>query len=334
MQLHGVHHVTAVTARVKDNVEFYAGTLGIRLVKKTVNQDDVSAYHLFYADKKGSPGTDMTFFDWEQMDANRRGADSISTTMFRVNGKAALEYWTDRFTGLAVKHSPLETVAGCAMLRFEDPENQRLALVDDGGAPFDGEPWDGSEVPVAHAIRGLYGVQLTVPQLSQIEPILMKVLDFKSVASKSDQPAETPGTLPHAVPAGMPAAGSGETPVVFGMDGGGPGKEVHVIEKRQAAARLGYGGVHHVAFRLRDDAEQVAWEQRLNSMGVGNSGIIDRFYFKSLYFRISNGILFELATDGPGFATDEPVEMLGKRLALPPFLEPRRKEIEARLKPI
>jgi len=308
--------VTAVTATAKANVEFYAETLGMRLVKKTVNQDDVSAYHLFYADKNGSPGSDMTFFDWAQIDANRRGSDSISTSMFRVNGSAALEYWADRFMGLAVRHSPVETVAGRAMLRFEDAENQRLALVDDGGAPFDGEPWDGSEVPVAHAIRGLYGVELTVAKLSQIEPILTKVLDFKSApqAPRSDQPAETP--------------------VVFGMDGGGPGKEVHVIERRQPAARLGYGGVHHVAFRLRDDAEQVAWEERLNGAGVPNSGIIDRFYFKSLYFRISNGILFELATDGPGFATDEPLEMLGMRLALPPFLEPRRREIEARLKPI
>ena len=318
MQLHGVHHVTAVTARAKANVEFYAGTLGLRLVKKTVNQDDVSAYHLFYADKKGSPGSDMTFFDWAQIESNRRGTDSISTTMFRVHGNAALEYWADRFTGLAVKHSSVEPAApaGCAMLRFEDPEGQRLALVDDGGAPFDGEPWDGSEVPVAHAIRGLYGVQLTVPQLSQVEPILTTLLDFKREAPSSN------------------AEQSSETPVVFGMDGGGPGREVHVIEKRQAAARLGYGGVHHVAFRLRDDAEQVAWEERLNRQGVPNSGIVDRYYFKSLYFRISNGILFELATDGPGFATDEPVEMLGQRLALPPFLEPRRAEIEARLKPI
>lgn len=311
MQLHGVHHVTAVTAKARDNVEFYTGTLGLRLVKKTVNQDDVSAYHLFYADKKGSPGSDMTFFDWAQIDANRRGSDSISSTLFRVNGRAALEYWADRFTGLAVKQSPIEMFAGCGMLRFEDPEGQRLALVDDGGAAFDGEPWDGSEVPVASAIRGLYGVELSVPQLGQIEAILTRLLDFK----------RAPGQ-------------SGETPVVFEMDGGGPGREVRVSEKRQAAARLGYGGVHHVAFRLRDDAEQLAWEERLNREGVPNSGIVDRFYFKSLYFRISNGILFELATDGPGFATDEPVEQLGKRLALPPFLEPRRAEIEARLKPL
>ena len=314
MELHGIHHVTAVTATAKANVEFYTATLGLRLVKKTVNQDDVSAYHFFYADKQGSPGSDMTFFDWAQIDSNRRGSDSISTTMFRVNGRAALDYWADRFMGLALKHGPLETANGRVLLRFEDPEGQRLALVDDGGAAFEGEPWDGSEVPVAHAIRGLYGVQLTVPQLGQIEQILTKLLGFK-------RGSET-------------AAGAEGAPVVFGMDGGGPGREVHVSEKRQATARLGSGGVHHVAFRLRDDAKQLAWEERLNREGVPNSGIVDRFYFKSLYFRISNGILFELATDGPGFATDEPVEQLGKRLALPPFLEPRRKEIEARLKPV
>jgi glyoxalase family protein len=317
MQLHGLHHVTAVTARAKANVEFYTQTLGLRLVKQTVNQDDVSAYHLFYADKCGSPGTDMTFFDWAQIDANRRGTDSITNTLFRVNGGAALDYWSARFAALTVKHDPIATFAGRAILRFEDPEGQRQTLVDDGGAPFGGEPWDGAEIPVAHAIRGLYGIQLTVPQLNQIEPILTALLGFKSVvpSSSSAPPAETTG--------------------IYAMDGGGPGREVHVIEqRRQPAARLGYGGVHHVAFRLRDDAEQVAWQERLNAAKVPNSGIIDRYYFKSLYFRISNGILFELATDGPGFATDEPVEMLGLRLALPPFLEPRRKEIEAGLKPI
>jgi glyoxalase family protein len=316
MQLHGLHHVTAVTAKAKANMEFYTQTLGLRLVKKSVNQDDVSAYHLFYADKRGTPGTDMTFFDWAQMAANRRGTDSISNTMFRVNGRAALEYWSARFAALAVEHSPLETVAGRSLLRFEDPEGQRLALVDDAGAPFEGEPWDGAQVPVAHAIRGLFGVQLTVPQLDQVERILTEVLGFKSVAPSPspDQPAEAPG--------------------IYAMDGGGPGREVQVIAHRQPLARLGYGGVHHVAFRLKDDAEQAAWEERLTSAGLSTSGIIDRYYFKSLYFRISSGILFELATDGPGFATDEPVEMLGKRLALPPFLEPRRKAIEAGLKPI
>jgi glyoxalase family protein len=317
MQLHGVHHVTSVTGKVKDNLEFYTRVLGLRLVKKSVNQDDVSAYHLFYADKLGSPGTDMTFFDWPQTGPNRRGTDSIANTMFRVNGRAALEYWRERFKAHRVKHGEIETFAGRDMLRFEDPEGQRLTLVDDGGASFHGEPWDGADVPAEHRIRGFYGVGLSIPTLQHIEPVLTQLLGFARVAEHPslDNPEETV--------------------YIYGMDGGGPGKEVHVVEQpNQPPARLGAGGTHHVAFRLSDDEEQRQWNERLTRVGLPTSGVIDRYYFKSLYFRISNGILFELATDGPGFATDEALETLGERLALPPFLEPHRQEIEAGLRPI
>src|SRR5262245_48498407 len=158
MQLHGVHHVTAVTGQVKVNLDFYTKVLGLRLVKKTVNQDDVSAYHLFYADKRGTPGTDMTFFDWPQTGPNRRGTDSIANTMFRVNGRSALEYWLKRFDAHNITHGEITTAAGRSILRFEDPESQRLTLVDDGGAPFEGQPWDGLDVPAECAIRGFYGV--------------------------------------------------------------------------------------------------------------------------------------------------------------------------------
>ncbi len=316
MQLHGIHHVTAVTGNAKANLDFYTQVLGLRLVKKTVNQDDVSAYHLFYADKLGTPGTDMTFFDWPQTGPNRRGTDSIANTMFRVNGQAALAYWVTRLTANKVQHSGVETFAGRAILRFEDPEGQRLTLVDDQGADYEGEVWDGVDIPVAHAIRGFYGVTLAVPQRAQMEPIFTQLLGFAKVMEHPslDNPQESVA--------------------IYAMDGGGPGKELHVLEQRGRAGFLGYGGVHHVAFRLRGDEEQQAWLQRLASMGVGNSGVVDRFYFRSLYFRISNGILFELATDDPGFATDEPLDSLGERLALPPFLEPRRAAIEAGLKPI
>ena len=165
MQLHGVHHVTAVTGQAANNVRFYTDVLGLRLVKKTVNQDDVSAYHLFYADKLGSPGTDMTFFDWPQTGPNRHGTDSIAVTAFRVNGRAALDYWLARFDTHGVTHKPIEQLAGRDVLRFEDPEGQRLVLVDDQGADFHGEVWDGADVPVEQAIRGFYGVMLSVPQL-------------------------------------------------------------------------------------------------------------------------------------------------------------------------
>ncbi|MEP7290453.1 MAG: ring-cleaving dioxygenase [Chloroflexota bacterium] len=317
MQLHGLHHVTAVTGNAKANVNFYTKVLGLRLVKKTVNQDDVSAYHLFYADKLGSPGTDITFFDWPQTGANKQGTDGIVNTMFRVNGQEALGYWGTRFTEQAVQHNPIETFAGHNILRFEDPEGQRLTLVDDNGAPFEGEVWDGAGVPAEYAIRGFYGVMLSVRRLAQLEPILVRALNFERTGQypSLDNPEETVS--------------------VYAIEGGGAGKEVYVIEQPTLyPAQLGYGGVHHVAFRLSSDAEQAAWNQHLTQLGVPTSGVVDRFYFRSLYFRISNGILFELATDEPGFATDEPLDKLGERLALPPFLEPRRAQIEAGLKPI
>jgi glyoxalase family protein len=315
MQLHGIHHVTAVTGHVAQNVTFYTQTLGLRLVKKSVNQDDVSVYHLFYADKLGSPGTDMTFFDWPQTGPDRRGADSIVNTMFRVNGPAALEYWVERFDQLGVKHEDISTFAGRDILHLEDPEGQRLTLVDDQGAPFDGEVWLGAGVPEEFAIRGFFGVSLSTPSLSYLAPILTQILDWKETGRHTNE--------------------NGETVVIFAMDGGGAGKEVHVVEQPNTRqAYLGAGGVHHVAFRVKDDDEQRLWRQRLVSSRVGVSDFIDRFYFHSIYFRISNGILFEIATDGPGFAADEPLETLGEKLALPPFLEPHREQIEAGLKPI
>lgn len=317
MELHGVHHVTAVTSVVSENLRFYTEVLGLRLVKKSVNQDDVSAYHLFYADKLGTPGWDMTFFDWPQIGPNKRGTDSIANTMFRVNGRSALDFWQKRFDTHQVTHNEIEQFAGRDILRFQDSEGQRLTLVDDQGAPFPGEPWDKTDIPLECAIHGFHGVTLSARGLGQLEPILTQVLGFKKV----DQ---------------LPATDNSEAIVtIFAMEEGGPGKEVHVREQPYVAiARLGNGGVHHVAYRVSDDAEQRAWNERLTKLGVGTSGIIDRYYFKSLYFRISPGILFELAIDGPGFASDEPVETLGEHLALPPFLEPYRDQIEAGLKPL
>jgi len=315
MQLHGIHHVTAVTAKIGHNAHFYTNLLGLRLVKKSVNQDDVSAYHLFYADKIGSPGTDMTFFDWPQIGPDIRGADSISSTAFRVNGRAALEYWIGRFDEHGIAHHGLEAFAGRDILRFADPEGQRLVLVDDGGAEVEGEIWDGSDVPVKFALRGFFAVMLSVPRLAAIEPILTRLLQFSETRR-----AEYP---------------DGRETAIYSMDDGGPGRELWVMEEPgRSFARLGAGGVHHVAFRVADLEEQRHWHQRIREVGLPVSGFIDRYYFNSIYFRISNGILFEIATDGPGFAADEPLETLGERLALPPFLEPQREQIEANLKPI
>lgn len=317
MQLHGIHHVTAVTAKIKENVDFYTRVLGLRLVKKSVNQDDTSAYHMFYADKLGTPGTDMTFFDWPQTAREIRGTDSIANTMFRVNGRTALDYWLKRLDEHQVTHGPIETFAGREIVRFEDAEGQRMTLVDDQGAAFEGEVWEGAGVPAEYGIRGFYGVTLSVPNLEQYEPIFTTLMEWQKTGEY--------GSLDNA----------GERVAIYAMDGGGPGKEVYVIEQPNTRpARPGYGGVHHVAFRNTTQEEQDAWLRKLNELGVRSSGLVERYYFRSLYFRISNGILFELATDEPGFTADEPLETLGERLALPPFLEPQRAQIEAGLKPV
>ncbi len=314
MNLHGIHHVTAISSQIGQNVDFYTRVLGMRLVKKSVNQDDTSAYHLFYADKLGSPGTDMTFFDWPAP-PEQRGTDSIVSTAFRVSGEAALNYWAARLTAEGVTTQVIETIAERRLLRFEDPEGQRLMLVDDGGAPYDGEIWDRSDVPAEFAIRGFFAVTLSIPRLDWIAPILTGILNFAE--------------LSHFVSA------DGIETVIYTLDGGGPGREVWVhVEPDKRPAVQGAGAVHHVAFRVSDLAEQREWHARITGAGLPASGFIDRYYFNSIYFRISQGILFEIATDGPGFATDEAPDKLGERLALPPFLEPRRAQIEARLKPI
>jgi glyoxalase family protein len=310
MNLHGIHHVTAITGEPDRNYDFYTRVLGLRLVKKTVNQDDLSAYHLFYADKLGSPGTDITFFDWPRTVANRPGADSISRTLFRVANDDALAFWTERLTDNGAPITDDGTLDDARYLSFEDPEGQKLAIVVDDGAPFHGEVWTTDEISADSAIRGFYGVELTVNALSQVEPVLTRLLGME---------LETLGPGLHR----------------FAMDGGGPGKYLFVREEPTLdRIALGRGGVHHVAFRLSDRDEQQEWIDLLAQYDVPNSGPIDRYYFRSVYFRISYGILFELATDGPGFTGDEDLEHLGETLALPPFLEDRRAEIEAGLTPI
>jgi len=316
MQLGGIHHLTAVSAKPRDNVAFYTGLLGMRLVKKTVNQDDVSAYHLFYADGKANPGTDLTFFDFPAA-PERRGTNSISRTGLRVAGEKTLGYWRDRLKQAGAASRDIVEVDGRLTLPFEDGEGQRLVLIDDGGEGA-ASPWEKSPVPAEHQIRGLGPIVLTVHDLSRTAYVLTEVMNMRRVRDYAAHGAEI-----HVFAMGE-AKGQGN-----------PAAELHVLEDKDSpVARQGAGGVHHVAFRTPDEAQYHAWTHRLNELRVPNSGEIDRFYFRSLYFREPNGILFEIATDGPGFATDEPLETLGERLALPPFLEPRRAAIEAGLKPI
>ncbi|HET8655733.1 MAG TPA: ring-cleaving dioxygenase [Longimicrobiaceae bacterium] len=316
MDLTGIHHLTAISADISGNYRFYTQVLGMRLVKRSVNQDDVSAYHLFYSDAVGSPGNDLTFFDWP-VRPERRGARSIVRTHLRVNGEEALGWWAEHLQRSGVAHGGIVERDGRLVVDFEDPEGQRLALVDDGGAGDAPVPWDRSPIPPELQIRGLGPIVLSVPSITDTERVLTGALHMRRVRE-------------YAVPE------DGESHVhVYEMGAGGPHAELHVaVQPQLPAARQGAGAVHHVAFRTPNEQEYHAWTDRLNTLGLPNSGEIDRYYFRSLYFREPNGILFEIATDGPGFMVDEDPETLGETVVLPPFLEPHREAILSRLKPI
>ncbi len=318
MDLGGLHHLTAVTTRAAENMAFYTEVLGLRLVKKTVNQDDVSAYHLFYGDELGRPGTEVTFFDWPHLRIapNHPGTGEVSTTELRVRGRETLDWWAGRFAEYGVRHGGIKERDGRSFIDFFDPEGQRLRLADEGEAPRveGGVPWEEAPVPQEFGIRGLGAVDLTVRDLGPTARVLAEVLGFQ-LADEYEE--------------------GGNRVALFEVGPGGPGATVRVVESPAAPqAHLGKGGVHHVAFRTPDEEEQRRWRERLREAGIGVTPQIDRYYFRSIYFREPGGVLFEIATDGPGFATDEDAAHLGERLSLPPFLEGRREEIEARLKPI
>jgi glyoxalase family protein len=294
------------------NHDFYTRTLGMRLVKKTVNQDDTSAYHLFYADGEATPGSDITFFDWP-VTPEKRGTHSISRTGLRVGGKESLRWWKRRFEEEGVTHGDIVDRDGRMTLDFEDFEGQRLSLIDDGGAG-EAHPWNRSPVPTKHQIRGLGPITISVPDRQMTDLVLTRVLGIREAR---DYP--TP-------------ANEGTRTYVYEMGEGGPAAELHVsVEPDLPAVEPGAGGVHHVAFRI-PDTDYGAWAERLQNLRLPSSGPVDRFYFRSLYFREPNGILFEIATGGPGFSTDEPLETLGEKLSLPPFLEGRRPQIEVGLR--
>lgn len=296
----GLHHVTAVTADVVGNLAYYTGPLGMRLVKKSVNQDDVSAYHLFYADAAGTPGTDLTFFDWPSSPGNRPGPGTVSLTTLRVPA-GALDFWEARLAG-SVRDVDAQ---GRDRLTFADPEGQALALIDDAGLPTDAVAWDRG-VPADKAIRGLYSVNIPSARPESTTKVVTDLLGFGEVGEGLFE-ARTDTTVGQVRV--VPAAG-------------------------RTIGSPGAGGVHHVAFRVRDEAHLLALQERVEAAGIRTSGEVDRYWFRSLYFREPGGTLFELATEGPGFAVDEAVETLGEKTTLAPFLEPRRAEIEAGLRPL
>jgi glyoxalase family protein len=314
LQLTGVHHVSAISAHIARTNEFYTRVLGLRPVIKTVNQDDPSMYHLFFGDGAGSPGSDMTVFDIRNAAREHRGNNSITRTNFRVSGEDTLAWWSARFDDLSVPHGAIVERGGRRVLDFEDSEGTPLALVDDGGAGR-AFPWMDSPVPAVRQIRGLGYTELTVPVLAPTEKFLTDALGLRH--DRTYPVADAPTFDVH----------------VFAIGAGGAHAEVHVVVRNDLPrARPGAGGVHHVALRVPDGQSMEDWVARLDAAGYRNSGIVDRHYFTSAYVREPNHVLFELATDAPGFEVDGPMD--AERLSLPPFLEPRRAEIERNLRPL
>ena len=305
----GIHHVTAIAGKAARNLDFYTRTLGLRLVKKTVNFDDPGTYHLYYGDELGTPGTILTFFPWEHAAPGRNGEGLAEETAFRVPS-GSIGYWTHRLIDKGVPHDALDKRFGEPVLSFTDPDGMSLAVVGVAGASA--EPaWSNAGIPVEHAIRGFHGVTLMLEKAAPTGAILSGVFGFNETGRE--------GSL-----------------VRYAAANGQPG---NIVTIRQTGGflpgRMGRGSVHHIAFRAADDGQQSAMANKLRQeYGMQPTEQLDRQYFRSVYFREPGGILFEIATDEPGFAVDEPVATLGRELKLPPFLEPHRHEIEAALPPI
>ena len=307
--LKGIHHVTAMTDDAERNYHFFTDILGMRLVKKTVNQDDIYTYHTFFADDEGHAGTDMTFFDFPNNPKGRKGTNSISRPSFRVPNDAALEYYKARFEEFNVKHDDIQELFGKKVLPFEEEDGQTYQLISDeyneGVEP--GVPWKNGPVPEDKAIYGLGPIEITVSYYDEFKQTLMELYGMKPIIEEEDV-------------------------TLLEVGKGGNGGQVILRKDLGTEARQGYGEVHHVSFRVEDDEAIQNWLERYTELGVHNSGLIDRFFFKALYARIGH-ILIELSTDGPGFMGDEPYETLGESLSLPPFLESKRDFIESEIRP-
>jgi glyoxalase family protein len=306
MQHRGIHHVTAIAGSTRRNLGFYTGVLGLRLVKKTVNFDDPGTYHFYYGDETGSPGSILTFFPWEHAAPGSLGVGETQETAFRIP-EASIGYWTHRLVEKGVAHENLVTRFGEKVLSFKDSDGTRLAFVATPG--MENEPgWSAGEIPIEHAIRGLHSVILLLKDAAPTGAILGDVLGFvPSEREDAVQRYRAPGSPLGAI---VDLRSVGDFP----------------------RGRQGAGSVHHVAFRAADDADQASMVRKLvENHGLRTTEQKDRKYFRSVYFREPGHVLFEIATEPPGFAVDEPVESLGTALELPSFLESRRGQIEAAL---
>ncbi|WP_438350717.1 ring-cleaving dioxygenase [Paenibacillus sp. FA6] len=307
----GHHHISMITKNAKMNNEFYLNILGLRRVKKTVNQDDPSMYHLFYGDLTGSAGTELSFFEMPMVGRTVRGTNAITQIGLLVPSFESLVFWKNRFEVLDVKHGEITSYAGRDALHFEDAEGLRMILLNnnDEKVPDNWSMWEESIVEQQHRILGMGTVEITVRHLDRLAKTLMGMFGYVE-ASRSDN--------------------EGIYQSVAGQSLG----EIVVKQEEGPSEKPGRGSIHHLAIRVKNEEELRYWDQVVKERGFHSSGIVDRFYFQSLYFRESNGVLFEIATDGPGFTVDSTIEALGKELDLPPFLEGQRAAIEAKLVPL
>ena len=311
IQIRGLHHVTAMTSSAEKIYRFFTDILGLRLIKKTVNQDDIETYHLYFTDDLGSAGTDMTFFDFPGIPKGTKGTNTISRTSFRVKSDASLDYWIDRFNQNGVEHGEILERFGKKYIEFEDFDNQRYQVISDekNVGVAGGTPWKNSNVPAEHALIGLGPVFVTVQNFKHMQLVLENVLGFKLTDAEGNFHQ-------------------------FEIGEGGNGATI-IVEHREdvPVAQEGYGNVHHLALRVADREALEHWINTINKLEFPNSGFVERFYFESEYFMAAPNVLFELATDGPGFLQDETYETAGEILSLPPFLEPKRQEIEDYVRP-
>ena len=301
----GIHHITCIAGDAQENLDFYVGVLGMRLVKKSVNQDSPDTYHLFFADGDAHPGTDLTFFPWPGMPRGRDGTGLAHEISLAVRS-GALDYWEARLATNRVNTAPIETRRGDRAMTFSDPHGLRLALVETSDAR-EFTPWAKSKVPADKQIIGLHSVRLNERDLRLTEKFLVETLGFTNMGEDGGWHR-------------------------FGINGGGSGAHLEIREQPDVSrGQWGVGSMHHVAWRVPDDATELAVRERVALAHRRPTEVIDRFWFKSVYFLEPGGVLFEVATDGPGFAVDEEKEALGERLVLPPWLETHRGEIEKAL---
>jgi glyoxalase family protein len=307
-EITGIHHVTCIAGDAQENLDFYTGTLGMRMVKKSVNQDVPDTYHLFFADADGHPGTDLTFFPWPQMPAMKAGI-GLSMEVSLAVPAGTLDYWSARLREHGVQASAVEMRLGERVLPLTDPHGLHVALVETSDAR-EFTPWDKSPVTAGKQILGLHSVRLWERDLDLTSAFLTNVLGFKAAGEED-----------------------GWHRFAVGKGGSGAHLDVRALPDEHRGA-WGVGAIHHVAWRVPDERAQLIMQSRVAAARRRPTEVIDRFWFKSVYFLEPGGVLFEIATDGPGFTADEELEALGEKLVLPPWLEPMRSEIESALPPL